>query len=139
MSQNSSSSGHSGIPPHDVTTQSGLTSIYNQPVTKVEHVTRPMGSSGGSANIPFVDHHGTVVTTGTGDRYLIHKGSGYGGSGGETVVTNARHMSDKWTTTETRSVQGHNVSDFVKAGGTNYNLGSDDCRHAAKRMTELGN
>ena len=138
MSWSSSSSGQSGKLPHDVKTQSGLTGIYNQPVTKVEHVTRPMGSSGGSANIPFVDHHGTVVTTGAGDRHLVHKGRGYGGSGGETVVTDARHMSDKWRTTETRSVQGHTVSDFVKAGGTNYNLVRDNCIHGANRMTKLG-
>ena len=138
MSWSSSSSGQCGDRelPHDVKTQGGLTGIYNQPVTKVEHVTRPMGSFGGY-NIP-VDHHGTVVTTGTGDRYLVHKGRGYGGSGGETVVTDARHMSDKWSTTETRSVEGHTVSDFVKAGGTKYNLVKDNCIHGADRMTELG-
>ena len=141
MGNSGSSSGHgqSGMSrPHDVHTQSGLTAIYNQPVAKVEHVTRPMGSSGGSANVPFVHHHGAVVTTATGERYLVHKGDGYGGSGGETVVTNARHMSNKWSTTETRSVEGHTVSDFVKAGGTNYNLLGNNCIHGANRMTKLG-
>jgi len=127
----------SGKFPHDVKTQSGLSKIYNQPVTKVEHVDRPMDSSGGSAKVPFVHHHGTVVTTGSGDRYLVHKGHDYGKSS-QTVVTDARHMSDKWKTTETRSVEGHNVSDFVKAGGPNYNLFKDNCIHGANRMTGLG-
>ena len=131
--------GHrSGHLPHDVKTQSGLTGIYNQRVTKVEHVTRPMGSSGGSANIPFVHHHGVVATTENGNRYLVHKGNGYGGAGGDTVVTDARHMSSKWRTTDTRSVAGHTVSDFVKAGGTKYSLLGNNCIHSANRMTRLG-
>ena len=37
------------------------------------------------------------ITTETGNQYLVHKGPGYGGSGGNTVVTDARYMSDKWT------------------------------------------
>ena len=127
----SSSSGSKEFP-HDITTKSGLTNLYNQQVTQVEHVTRPM------AGVPF-NHHGSVVTTASGDRYLVHKGDGYGKSGGQTVVTDARHMSDQWKTTETRSVEGHTVSDFVKAGGPNYHLLTDNCIHGAKRMTRLGN
>jgi len=123
---------------HDVKTRSGLNKIYNQPVVKVEHVTRPMGSSGGSANVPFVPHHGAVVTTKSGDRYLVHKGNEYGKSS-QTVVTDARHMSGKWRTTETRKVQGHTVSDFVKTGGKKYSLLTDNCIHSANRMTNLGN
>ncbi len=41
-----SSSGGGGHS-HDVHTKSGLTSIYNQPVTRVEHVERPIRSTGG--------------------------------------------------------------------------------------------
>ena len=137
--ESGSRGGHrSGQLPHDVKTQSGLTGIYNQRVTKVEHVKRPMGSSGGSANVPLFRHHGVVATTENGNRYLIHKGDGYGGVGGDTVVTNARHMSGEWRTTETRSVAGHTVSDFVKAGGENYKLLSDNCIHSGNRMTKLG-
>jgi len=123
--------------PHDVKTKSGLNKIYNQQVIKVEHVTRPMGSSGGSAKVPFVHHHGTVVTTSSGSRYLVHKGDGYGRTS-QTVVTDARHMSDKWHTTKTRSVLGHTVSDFVKAGGPTYSVLKDNCIHGANRMTGLG-
>ena len=124
--------------PHDIKTQSGLTSLYNERVTKVEHVTRPMGSSGGSANVPFFDHHGARITTESGSQYLVHKGSGYGQSS-QTVVTDARHMSNNWTTTETRGVNGPTVSDFVKAGGQNYGLVTDNCIQGANRMTNLGN
>lgn len=56
----------------DISTQSGLTSLYNQPVTRVEHVTRRMDSSyedsSARVNVPFVNHHGVVVTTADGDR-----------------------------------------------------------------------
>ena len=154
---------------HDIKTQSGLTDLYNQQVTKVEHVTRPMGSSAGM-NVPLVGHHGVVVTTERGDRlvpkmcqradisklheikilifliwsticyrYLIHKGDGYGKSGGETVVVDARHMSDKWSTTETRRVEGHTVSDFVKTSGPDYSIWKGDhCIKSANKMTNLG-
>jgi len=40
-------------------------------------VTRPLGGSGGSLG---VKHSGVVVTTTSGDRWLVHKGSGYGES-----------------------------------------------------------
>lgn len=37
------------------------------------------------------------VETESGGRYLIHKGPGFGTStGGQTVVVDAKHMSDKW-------------------------------------------
>ena len=38
--------------PKDIHTQSGLTKLYNEPVTKVEHMHRPM-----KGGFP-VDHHG---------------------------------------------------------------------------------
>ena len=40
--------------------------------------------------------------------------------------------------TETRGVSGHTVGDFVKTGGENYKLFSDNCIHSANRMTKLG-
>ena len=41
----------------DIPTKSGLTKLYNERVTKVEHVTRPMDSSGSGKGLP-VPHHG---------------------------------------------------------------------------------
>lgn len=73
----SSSSGSGGNFPHDITSKQGLTDLYNSGVTKVERVTRPLGGSGGSIG---VKHSGVVVTTDNGDRWLVHKGSGYGDS-----------------------------------------------------------
>lgn len=35
------------------------------------------------------------ITTANGKQYLVHKGPGFGKSS-QTVVTDARHMSDKW-------------------------------------------
>lgn len=37
------------------------------------------------------------------------------------------------------SVSDQTVSSFVKEGGKNYNLATDNCQHAAKRMADLGN
>ena len=42
------SSSGGGHYPHDVKTQSGLTSIYNEHVVRAEHMQRPLSSSGGS-------------------------------------------------------------------------------------------
>lgn len=124
--------------PHDVKTQSGLTGIYNEKVTNVERMSRPMGSSGGSANVPFVHHQGVRVTTDQGNQYLIHKGAGYGISS-QTVVTDATHMSNQWQSMGSRDVGGtQNVGSFVGTGGANYNLVSDNCIHGAGRMFNQG-
>ena len=40
--------------------------------------------------------------------------------------------------TESRSVSGKNVGSFVQTGGQDYKLATDNCRHAATRMTNLG-
>ena len=44
--------------PHDVKTTSGLTSIYNEKVVRVELMERPMSSSDSKKNIPLVPHQG---------------------------------------------------------------------------------
>lgn len=73
----SSSSGSGGNFPHDITSKQGLTDLYNSGVTKVEHVIRPIEGSGGFFG---KKHSGVVVTTDSSDRWLVHKGPGYGKS-----------------------------------------------------------
>lgn len=122
--------------PHDITSKRGLTGLYNSRVDSVEHVTRPLGGSAGSFG---VKHSGVVVTTENGDRWLVHKGPGYGDSS-DTVVTNARHMSGDWKSGGSQPAQtGTKVADYVKAGGENYNLLFDNCHDASKRMMDVGN
>lgn len=100
-------------------------------MTKVEHVTRPLEGSGGFFGRK---HSGVVVTTDSSDRWLVHKGSGYGKSS-ETVVTNAKHMSGDWQSGGVRSVQpGTRVADYVKAGGSDYNVAFNNCHGASRRM-----
>jgi hypothetical protein len=86
--------------PHDVKTKSGLTSLYNERVVSVDSVTRPLNGFnrefGGIGTLKG-HHAGVRVTTESGGQYLIHKGDGFGGSGGNTVVTDARYMSNNWT------------------------------------------
>lgn len=93
MGQSSSSGFSGGSFSHDIPTQSGLTHLYNQPVTRVEHVERSMSSSG-KGHLP-VNHAGVRVTTAGGEQYLVHKGADYGKSS-QTVVVDAKHMSDNW-------------------------------------------
>ena len=58
---------------------------------------------------------------------------------GETVVTDAGHMSKKWTVVDTKQVtDGSQVGDLVEAGGEEYNVFTDNCHHASERMMELG-
>ena len=57
--------------------------------------------------------------------------------GGDTVVTHSRHMSNQWTPTgDAKTVQSAKVTDFVKAGGTNYNLFLANCHDASKKMMQ---
>ena len=67
----------------------------------------------------------------------MHKGSGYGVSS-ETVVTNARHMSNNWKAVGAKDVSGVKVADYVKAGGKDYNLAFDNCHDGRKRGMKLG-
>lgn len=55
------------------------------------------------------------------------------------MVTNAKHMSGAWESGGSQSVQpGTRVADYVKAGGQNYNLLSDNCHDASSRMMDVG-
>ena len=83
-------------------------------------------------------HSGVVVTTNDGKKYLVHKGSGYGKSS-QTVVTDVKHMSSAWSNMDNgKSVKGKSVGDFVKTGGKGYNVFTDNCHHARKKMHSLG-
>ena len=62
---------------HDITSQQDLTKLYNSPVESREHVSRPLGGVAGKLGLK---HSGVVVTTENGDRWLVHKGKGYGDS-----------------------------------------------------------
>ena len=58
---------------------------------------------------------------------------------GETVVTDARHMSSDWTVTAEKKVEGARVGDYVATGGEKYNVVTDNCHDASERMMEVGN
>jgi len=54
------------------------------------------------------------------------------------VVVNAKNMSEAWKSTGSHSAQpGTRVADYVKAGGSNYNLLLDNCHDASKRMMDV--
>ncbi|XP_055520717.1 uncharacterized protein LOC129714876 [Leucoraja erinacea] len=119
-----------GARPHDITERSELTKLYNKQVVRAERVRRPLWG--------LFRHEGVRIQTAgsesePGRSWLIHKGKGYGSSH-QTVVTDAEHMSNKWKVVEGRPVEGKTVADFIKAGGRDYNLLTDNCLDAAKNM-----
>ncbi|KAK6491237.1 hypothetical protein HHUSO_G6001 [Huso huso] len=118
--------------PHDMTRKSDLNRLYNSRVIHAERVRRPLG------NLPVaigpLSHSGVRVTLDNGKKYLIHKGPGFGRTS-QTVVVDAKHMSDRWKTVQSKDMGGRkNVADFVKAGGSKYRLLSDNCHSGACRM-----
>ncbi|KAG7218234.1 hypothetical protein INR49_020543 [Caranx melampygus] len=129
-----SSSGGGGSPPNHSFDLSGssLTRLYNSPVHHAERMKRPL--EGTSSWFGPISHSGVRVTLEDGRQYLVHKGDGYGRSS-QTVVTDARHMSSAWEPVSSRDFQGtRTVSDFVRAGGSNYNLFTDNCHLGSRRM-----
>ena len=65
---------------------------------------------------------------------MIHKGKNYGESG-QTVVVDAKHMSENWKSVRSSDVRKNvNIDDLVKAGGKDYKLTSDNCYDAVERI-----
>ena len=64
------------------------------------------------------------------------QGPGFGGSGGDTVATDASNMSDKWYSAgPQQSVNnGTTMSDMIDAGGKGYNMITDNCLGATSNM-----
>ncbi|XP_073728349.1 uncharacterized protein [Misgurnus anguillicaudatus] len=119
---------------YDLSKGSDLRKLYNSKVFKAERMTRPL--EGMSFQFSKFSHSGVRVTLGDGTTWLVHKGDGYGISS-QTVVVDARHMSKKWKIVETKNFGGSKtVSDFVKAGGTDYTIIFDDCHDASGRMMQ---
>ncbi|KAJ1194214.1 hypothetical protein NDU88_003508 [Pleurodeles waltl] len=127
----SSRSSQGTVPPHDMKSQSQLTSLYTQPVVFAELLTRPMGSL--PVKVGPISHSGVRVTLADGRKYLVHKGENYGISS-QTVVVDARHMGSDWKITQAKPVQGKTVSDFVRAGGKGYHILFNNCHMGSARM-----
>ncbi|XP_055067765.2 uncharacterized protein [Misgurnus anguillicaudatus] len=119
---------------YDLSKKSDLTKLFNSKVFKAERMTRPL--RGLSFQLSKLSHSGVRVTLEDGTTWLVHKGDGYGISS-QTVVVDARHMSNKWKIVETKNFGGSKtVSDFLKAGGTDYTLLFDNCHDASGRMMQ---
>ncbi|KAF4103065.1 hypothetical protein G5714_015948 [Onychostoma macrolepis] len=119
---------------YDISSMSGLRKLYNSKVYLAERMTRPL--EGMTIQVGKLSHSGVRVTLEDGTKWLVHKGDGYGISS-QTVVVAARHMANNWKIVETKNFGGSKtVSDFVKAGGTDYKLLFDNCHDAADRMMD---
>lgn len=113
-----------------------LRQLYNTRVTEAEKYRRPLQSGRRKRSTGL--HVGVVVTTVTGERWLIHKGKSYGDAS-EAVVVRASSMSSRWTRVACGTVRGYTVGDFVGAadGECRYNLITCNCWDAAKAMWKL--
>ncbi|XP_064605827.1 uncharacterized protein LOC135470721 [Liolophura sinensis] len=112
--------------------KSSLTNLYNSKVVTAEKMQRPLQGSLGLKGVP---HQGVRVTTESGDQWLVHKTKGQGSS--DTVVTDARHMSSAWNVVDKKDISGgRSVGDYVAAGGTKYNVVTNNCLDATRRMMQ---
>ncbi|KAG9276294.1 uncharacterized protein LOC125802347 [Astyanax mexicanus] len=119
---------------YDLSKMSDLRKLYNSKVYVADRMTRPL--EGMSFQAGKISHSGVRVTLEDGTKWLVHKGNGYGISS-QTVVVHARHMGSNWKIIETKNFGGSKtVSDFVKAGGTDYSLIFDNCHDASGRMMD---
>ncbi|XP_053496081.1 uncharacterized protein LOC128617082 [Ictalurus furcatus] len=119
---------------YDLSRMSDLRKLYNSKVYRAERMTRPLDGMKVQAGI--LSHSGVRVTLADGTMWLVHKGDGFGISS-QTVVVDARHMSRHWKVREVKNFAGtKTVSDFVKAGGTDYSLLFNNCHTAAGRMMD---
>ncbi|KAL0985315.1 hypothetical protein UPYG_G00155380 [Umbra pygmaea] len=124
--------GGGGSYSYDLSKRSDLTKLYNSKVLEADRMRRPL--EGMSFQLGLISHSGVRVTLADGTQWLVHKGDRYGISS-QTVVVDARHMSRDWKIVETKNFRGSKtVSDFVKAGGTDYSLIFDNCHDGAGRM-----
>ncbi|XP_055019937.1 uncharacterized protein LOC129411842 [Boleophthalmus pectinirostris] len=116
-----------------------LNTLYNSPVKTAEWVIRPkQGIWDWVPDMYPTTHSGVRVTLEDGRQFLIHKGRDFGILS-ETVVTDAKHMSDKWEVKLRRGFMGSvTVGDLVKAGGEKYTIMlGEHCHKAAKDMMNL--
>uniref|UniRef100_A0AAY5KEI4 Uncharacterized protein n=1 Tax=Esox lucius TaxID=8010 RepID=A0AAY5KEI4_ESOLU len=132
--ESSFSGGSGGSYSYDLSKQSELTKLYNSKVYQADRMKRPL--EGTSFQLGPLSHSGVRVTLNDGTKWLVHKGKGFGISS-QTIVVDARHMGRDWKIVETKNFKGSKtVSDFVKAGGTDYSLIFDNCHDGAGRMWE---
>ncbi|KAM6968125.1 uncharacterized protein FYW47_006828 [Aplochiton taeniatus] len=117
---------------YDLSNQSDLRALYNSQVFLANLMKRPLDHM--SSEFGLLSHSGVRVTLEDGTQWLVHKGRGFGISS-QTVVVDAHHMSSAWRIVKTQNFQGSKtVSDFVKAGGSDYSLIFDNCHLGARRM-----
>ncbi|KAK2855290.1 hypothetical protein Q7C36_007159 [Tachysurus vachellii] len=119
---------------YDLSKAEDLRKLYNSKVYLADRMTRPL--EGLSFQAGVLSHSGVRVTLEDGTKWLVHKGDGFGISS-QTVVVDARHMSNKWKIRETKNFGGSKrVTDFVREGGTDYSLIFNNCHDAAGRMMD---
>ncbi|KPP77154.1 hypothetical protein Z043_103443 [Scleropages formosus] len=107
---------------YDLSNMADLRKLYNSKVYLADRMKRPL--DGTSFILGPLSHSGVRVTLADGTRWLVHKGNEFGISS-QTVVV------------ETKNFRGtKTVSDFVRAGGTDYSLIFDNCHFGADRMMD---
>lgn len=114
-----------------------LTQLYNSKVVSAQQYLRPLDFSCPQwLKNALPKHCGVVLTLANGRRWLVHKGNEYG-KASQTVVVSASYMSSAWSRSVSKTIRYSTVGDYVRAGGPNYNLVTDNSQHACNRMMNL--
>lgn len=79
--------GQSKVRPRHDMNQGQLRNLYNQPVTTVQRVSRPLDMWGGKTLDKIgIRHEGVLASTKNG-QWLVHKGKNFGFTGGNKLVS----------------------------------------------------
>ncbi|CAF3605464.1 unnamed protein product [Rotaria sp. Silwood1] len=110
------------------------------PHTHNQQEIKPIGGYdvAGKLNQWGINHRGQVATLENGERFLVHKGPGFGHNS-QTVVVDANQMSRKWTPhglSMQPGSQSVGLGDLVRAGGKHYNTFTNNCIHGACKIKD---
>ncbi|CAF2931429.1 unnamed protein product, partial [Rotaria sp. Silwood2] len=92
----------------------------------------------GHLNKLGINHRGQVATLADGQRFLVHKGPGFGHNS-ETIAVDAKYMSNSWKphgSSISAGSQSVGLGDLIKAGGKNYDVLTNNCMHGSCQIKQ---
>ncbi|CAF1301276.1 unnamed protein product [Adineta ricciae] len=127
--------------------QQALNGLYNQRIQSIQEYRRPLDIKpvygvdiAKHLDKIGINHRGQVATLQDGQKFLVHKGPGFGHNSQTVVVDTQRtRMSSKWKphgSPVNAGSQSVGLGDLVKAGGKDYSYLCNNCIRGSNRMKE---
>lgn len=117
---------------------SELISSLRKKVTQAQIWECPLESLASVLQALGVVHQGIIVTMEDGKRFLVHKLPSENGDGvGCAVVADPTRMGSQWAWVKTKNVTHAKLEDYLDECGDRYDIKTDNCLHAVKRMWTL--